>query len=88
MGTAQRGALKATFKQGAKDYSLGNHPLWELFRTLYQSKNSPLFVGGLALGAGYIWSMARGADVSVSKDVVAFTHREQMQRLKKLVTRS
>lgn len=88
MGTAQRSALKATFKQGVKDYTLGNHPLWELFRTLYQTKNAPLMVGGLALGAGYFWSMVRGADVSVSKDVVAFTHREQMQRLKKLVTRS
>jgi len=88
MGTAQRGALKATFKQGVKDYTLGNHPLWELFRTLYQTKNSPVVVGGLALGAGYFWSMMRRADVSVSKDVVAFTHREQMQRLKKLVVRS
>ena len=88
MGTAQHGALKATFRQGAKDYSLGNHPLWELFRTLYQAKNSPLVVGGLALGAGYFWSMARGADISVSPDVVAFTHREQMQRLKKLLKRS
>jgi len=88
MGTAQQGALKATFRQGSKDYSLGNHPLWELFRTLYQTKNSPLLVGGLALGAGYFWSMARKAEVSVSSDVVAFTHREQMQRLKKLVTRT
>ena len=85
MGTAQQGALKATFRQGSKDYSLGNHPLWELFRTLYQTKNSPLLVGGLALGAGYFWSMARRADVSVSSDVVAFTRREQMQRLKKFL---
>ena len=85
MGTAQQGALKATFRQGSKDYSLGNHPLWELFRTLYQTKNSPLLVGGLALGAGYFWSMARKAEVSVSSDVVAFTRREQMQRLKKFL---
>jgi poly-beta-1,6-N-acetyl-D-glucosamine synthase len=85
MGTAQRGALKATFKQGAKDYSLGNHPLWELFRTLYQTKNSPVVIGGLALGAGYFWSMARGTKIPVSSDVVAFTHREQMQRLKRFL---
>ena len=85
MGTAQHGALKATFRQGAKDYSLGNHPLWELFRTLYQAKNSPLVVGGLALGAGYFWSMLRRADISASPELVAFTHREQMRRLKKLL---
>ena len=88
MNTAQQGALKAKFKLGAKDYSFGNHPLWELFRTLYQTTNSPVVVGGLALGAGYFWSMVRGADVSVSGELVAFTRREQMQRLKKFVMRS
>jgi len=88
MNTAQQGALKAKFKLGAKDYSFGNHPMWELFRTLYQTKNRPFVLGGLALGAGYFWSMARRSEVSVSEDLVAFTRREQMQRLKKFVTRS
>jgi poly-beta-1,6-N-acetyl-D-glucosamine synthase len=88
MNTAGQGVLKARFKLGAKDYSFGNHPLWEVFRTLYQTKNRPFVIGGLALGAGYFWSMMRGAEVSVSEDLVAFTRREQMQRLKKFVTRS
>jgi len=88
MNTAGQGVLKAKFKLGAKDYSFGNHPLWELFRTLYQTKNSPFVLGGLALGAGYFWSMARRAEISVSEDLVAFTRREQIQRLKKLVTKS
>ena len=88
MNTAGQGALKAKFKLGAKDYSFGNHPVWELFRTLYQMKNPPFVLGGVALGAGYFWSMARGAQVSISRDVVAFTHHEQLQRLKKFVTRS
>ena len=88
MNTAGQGVLKARFKLGAKDYSFGNHPLWELFRTLYQMRNPPFVLGGLALGAGYFWSMARRAEISVSRDLVAFTHREQLQRLKKFVTRS
>jgi len=88
MNTAGQGVLKARFKLGAKDYSFGNHPLWELFRTLYQTKNRPFVLGGLALGSGYLWSMVRRAKISVSRDVVAFTHREQLQRLKKLVARS
>jgi poly-beta-1,6-N-acetyl-D-glucosamine synthase len=88
MNTAQQGALKAKFNLGAKDYSFGNHPLWELFRTLYQTKNSPLVLGGLALGTGYFWSMARRAEISVSDDLVAFTRREQIQRLKKFFARS
>lgn len=85
MNTAQQGALKAKFKLGAKDYSFGNHPVWELFRTFYQMRNPPFILGGMALGAGYFWSMARRAEISVSNDVVAFTHHEQLQRLKNVV---
>jgi glycosyltransferase involved in cell wall biosynthesis len=88
MNTAGQGVLKARFKLGAKDYSFGNHPLWEAFRTLYQMKTPPFILGGLALGAGYAWSMVRRADISVSQEVVAFTHREQMQRLKNFVAKS
>jgi cellulose synthase/poly-beta-1,6-N-acetylglucosamine synthase-like glycosyltransferase len=88
MNTAEQGALKAKFKLGAKDYSFGNHPVWELFRTLYQMTKPPAVLGGLALGAGYFWSMARRREVSVSSDLVAFTRHEQMLRLKSFVTRS
>jgi poly-beta-1,6-N-acetyl-D-glucosamine synthase len=85
MNTAGQGALKASFRLGAKDYSFGNHPVWELLRTIYQMTNPPFVLGGVALGAGYFWSMVRRANRSVSRDVVAFTHREQLQRLKKFV---
>jgi glycosyltransferase involved in cell wall biosynthesis len=79
MGTAGRTQLAAKFRSGAKDYSIGNHPVWELFRTFYQMKYRPL--GGLALGAGYAWSMARRVKRPVSNDLVVFTRQEQMQRL-------
>jgi hypothetical protein len=42
----------------------------------------PLAIGGIALAAGYLWaSMLRRAR-PVSKELVAFSRREQMQRLK------
>ena len=88
MGTAQQGALKARFKMGAKDYSVGNHPLWEVSRMLYQMTSPPFVLGGIALGAGYVWSMLRRVEVPVSRELANFTRREQMQRLRKLVTRS
>lgn len=84
MGTAQQGELKARFKLGAKDYSVGNHPLWEGFRTFYQMAQSPWVIGGLALGAGYACSLIRRAEISVSPEVVAFIRHEQMQRIRKL----
>lgn len=88
MGTAQQSAWKAKFRLGAKDYSVGNHPLWEIFRTFYQMTKPPLVLGGLALGSGYAWSLVRRAEVPVSQELVEFSRREQMQRLRKFVGKS
>jgi glycosyltransferase involved in cell wall biosynthesis len=88
MGTAMQGVLKARFKIGAKDYTVGNHPLWELARTIYQMKSSPFAIGGLALGLGYAWSLIRRAEVPLSPDLVAFVRREQLNRLKKFFSRN
>jgi len=81
MGTAQNDGLRAKFKHGAKDYAVGNHPLWELFRTIYQMRQQPCAIGGVALACGYCWSMLRRVKRPVSSNFVAFTRHEQMQRL-------
>jgi glycosyltransferase involved in cell wall biosynthesis len=88
MGTAGQSALKAKFRMGVKDYSVGNHPVWELSRMLYQMLNPPLVLGGIALGAGYFSSLLKGAERMVSPELVAFTRREQMRRLKKVFKRA
>jgi poly-beta-1,6-N-acetyl-D-glucosamine synthase len=89
VGTAQHGVLKSRFKYGEKDYAIGNHPLWELFRTTYQMSKSPMIVGGLALGAGYVWAWISGRERPVPPELVAFHRQEQMFRLRnKLLGRS
>jgi poly-beta-1,6-N-acetyl-D-glucosamine synthase len=88
MGTAQQGKLKARFRIGVKDYSIGNHPIWELSRVFYQMTNPPLVFGGLALAAGYFSSLLRRAEKPVSREVTDFTRREQLNRLRKFVKRS
>lgn len=87
MGTAQRGVIHAKFKFGGKDYAIGNHPAWELFRALYQITRKPFLVGGMALAAGYFWAAVRRAERPVSPELMAFHRHEQMQRLKKFFTR-
>jgi biofilm PGA synthesis N-glycosyltransferase PgaC len=84
MGTAQQGAVKSKFKMGAKDYSVGNHPVWELSRALYQTRNQPILLGGFALAAGYFWSALRRSKVHVTPGMVRFIRREQMNRLRRL----
>jgi len=85
IGSAERGVLMARFKVGALDYALGGHPVWELFRTAYQMSRPPFVVGGLMVLAGYVWAMARRAERPVSRELVEFRRREQMQRLRKFL---
>jgi biofilm PGA synthesis N-glycosyltransferase PgaC len=87
MGTAQNGPLQARFRNGIKDNAFGNHPLWELSRVAYQLTQPPRLVGGLMLGAGYFWAQITRAKRPVSKDLVAFVRREQMERLQAIVFR-
>ena len=84
MGTAQVGPIKSKFRMGAKDYSVGNHPVWQLSRAVYQMRNRPRVLGGIALAAGYFWSAVRRAEVRVTPGMVRFVRREQMNRLRKL----
>jgi biofilm PGA synthesis N-glycosyltransferase PgaC len=84
-GTSQQGVLISKFKDGAKDYSVGTSPVWELFRTAYQITKKPLILGGLMTGAGYVWSLVRRVERPVSREMVEFCRWEQTQRLKALV---
>lgn len=86
MGTAQQGVLMARFRDGAKDYSVGSHPLWEFFRTVYQMTRKPLVLGGLMLASGYVWALIRRAERPVSGEMVKFHRQEQMRRLRKFLT--
>jgi glycosyltransferase involved in cell wall biosynthesis len=85
MGTAQKSVVRSRFLYGAKDYRIGNHPLWELFRTVHQMRKRPWLLGGMALGSGYLWAWMRGTERPVSGELMAFHRREQMQRLKNFV---
>ena len=70
------------------DYALGTHPIWEVFRTAYQMSKRPFLIGGLLLGAGYLWALLRRAERPMSPELIKFRRREQMQRLKDLFRRS
>ena len=85
IGMAERGALHAKFRVGRQDYALGGHPVWELFRTVYQMSKKPYVVGGLTLLAGYISALIRGDERAISNELMAFRRREQMQRLAKFL---
>ena len=87
LGTADRGVLAASFSYGKKDYFLGGHPLWELFRVSYRMTKRPYIVDGLALGLGYGLAAVRRLERPVSKELMAFYRREQMRKFAALLKR-
>jgi glycosyltransferase involved in cell wall biosynthesis len=87
MGTAEHASYAAWFRTGVKDYRLGGHPLWEFFRVVYRLTKRPVIVGGLILGAGYLWAMVRQIEKPLSRELEAFHRQDQMRRLKNFLTR-
>jgi glycosyltransferase involved in cell wall biosynthesis len=85
LGTAERSFLASTFSYGEKDYYLGGHPLWELFRVAYRSTRKPYIVGGMALYAGYLSAFLRRTKRPVSAELMQFHRREQMVKLKSIL---
>ena len=85
LGTAERSAFAAAFSYGEKDYYLGGHPVWELFRVTYRMVKPPYLVEGFALGLGYGWAAVRRAKRPISKELMAFHRREQMRKLRAIL---
>jgi biofilm PGA synthesis N-glycosyltransferase PgaC len=83
MGAANRNRVSAFFKRGQKDYYLGGHPLWQVFRTLFQMSRKPYGIGGALLLLGYGWAIVKGEKKQISPELMRFHRREQMQRLRK-----
>jgi glycosyltransferase involved in cell wall biosynthesis len=82
MGTGGGGGLGVWFKHGKKDFALGGHPLWQIFRAAYQMTRRPYIFGGASLLLGYIWAAANRADRPVSRELLQFYQAEQLRRLR------
>jgi hypothetical protein len=53
---------------------------------VHQMTKRPFLIGGLALMCGYIWALIRQIQRPVSRELVKFYRREQMMRLKLLLS--
>lgn len=86
MGTEKSGEIGAGYRLGKKDYFLGNHLLWEIFRVAYQVRYRPYVLGGLAILVGYCSAAAMRMKRPVPRELVNFSRQEQMKRLLAKVT--
>jgi glycosyltransferase involved in cell wall biosynthesis len=84
LGSAGRTRLQASFLYGEKDYRLGWHPVYELFRVAYQgAARRPLV--GLGLGLGYTAAFVRRTERPVSAELVKFHRGEQLAKLRAIL---
>lgn len=87
LGAEERRVWERWLQRGAQDYALGNHPLWEIARSVYQARSRPYGISGLLLLAGYTARLVRGEPRSVSPELIEFNRAEQMLRLKRAAAR-
>lgn len=81
MGTAGSSVFGARIHYGKKDYFLGGHPVWQLFRGTFQMTKKPYIVGGLGLLYGYFSCWIRRVERPISDELMRFHRAEQMERL-------
>ncbi|HEY3044207.1 MAG TPA: glycosyltransferase family 2 protein [Vicinamibacterales bacterium] len=83
VGSGQHASVCARLLNlGNKDYRLGSHPAFEVFRSVYQMRHRPYVVGGALMLAGYFWAMVRGVERSMPDELIELRRSDQMQRLK------
>lgn len=87
IGSSNKNVLKTKFRYGQKDYLLGGHPLWELFRSVYQMQYKPYMIGGLLILLGYSWSALLRKKRIISAELMRFNRNEQLGRLRKMFSK-
>lgn len=87
MGATESNVLRARFEYGQKDYYLGNHPLWQVFRVVFQLTARPYVVGGVLIMAGYLHGAITRTKRPLSPELMAFHRQEQLGRLRRLLAK-
>jgi len=84
-GTAQQNLWRAGIATGAMDHAMGNHPLWQFFRVIYQTSRKPYVLRGLAVGIGFLNATIRHDNRPVTREFITFLRSEQLLRLKQKI---
>ena len=80
-GSAGKGVLWYSYRQGLADRSLGTHPLFELAKVARRAPSKYLGLNALAELAGFVQAYLRGEKPVASEEFVKYLRHEQMDRL-------
>lgn len=76
------GMCRRLLNLGKKDYLLGSHFGFEIFRSAFQMKNRPYILGGVLMLVGYVWAMLSRVERTMPKELIELRRNDQIQRLK------
>jgi glycosyltransferase involved in cell wall biosynthesis len=86
VGAGAGGPLKARFKWGRMNFHLGYHPLFQLARSVYRVGERPFLLGSLAELLGFTVGKTQGRRPSVDGELVRCLRREQLTKLRNLLS--
>ena len=81
LSSSVEGALRGSFRQGQMDYSLGSHPIFEIFKCCSRMGKWPFSVFPFIRMAAFFYSYL-SVKRPVSDEFVRFLRTEQIQRLR------
>lgn len=87
-GSSYGNILYNRFHIGIKEYSYGNHLLFEMAKCFWRVREKPYVFGSVFRLSGYFWAFLRRDLREVPADVVGFMRHEQMQRLIKIFNKN
>jgi biofilm PGA synthesis N-glycosyltransferase PgaC len=83
---AHGGHLRRRWQLGIRDHGLGYHPLFEFVKCFGKLHHHPLLFGATAWWLGYCSAVLRRHPRIIPAELVSFVRREQLVRLRKLLT--
>ena len=74
------------YREGMLDHSLGSHPLFEVFKLVRRIQCKPYVLGAAVQLWAFAWAHARREARCVSPEMMRYLRREQIDRLRGLLS--
>lgn len=81
------GILRGGFRQGLMDYSVGSHPMFEVFKCVSRIRAKPYLIYALFRMSGFTWGYCKKEGRVVPDEFVKYIRKEQIQRLLSLLSK-
>jgi poly-beta-1,6-N-acetyl-D-glucosamine synthase len=79
---AEGGVLRRKWRMGIRDYALGYHFVFEVFKCIGRLRESPPIIGAAAWLSGYFGAVLSRRKRLIPDDLLRFNQAEQLERLK------